>query len=111
MTGVRSKLRDVAPDSFTRTPPARGPKPGAILPPAEVRLTEAGLAALRWMHAHGGDVAVARVRGGGRYFLGQGEQAPFMPRTARQLIDAGLAEYVDENGRKAVRFRLTGGSV
>jgi hypothetical protein len=69
-------------------------------------LTAAGEAALKWMREHGGDVAVARVKGGGRYFLGQGEQAPFMPKTARQLIDAGLAEYVDLNGRKSVRFRL-----
>lgn len=71
-------------------------------------LTEAGKAALRWMHEHGGDAAVVRVKGGGRYILAQGEQAPFLPSTCRQLIDAGLAEYVDENGRKAVRFRLRG---
>lgn len=71
-------------------------------------LTAAGLAALKWMREHGGDAAVVRVKGGGRYILAQGEQAPFLPSTCRQLIDAGKAEYVDQNGRKAVRFRLIG---
>ena len=70
-------------------------------------LTKAGRAALKWMQEHGGDAAVARVNGGGRYILAQGEHAPFQPSTCRQLIDAGMAEYVDMNGKKAVRFRLT----
>lgn len=70
-------------------------------------MTDAHKRALRWMKERGGDAAVARVNGGGRYFLAQGEQAPFMPSTARALIEAGLAEYVDLNGKKAVRFRLT----
>lgn len=70
-------------------------------------LTAAHKRALEWMKERGGDAAVARVNGGGRYFLAQGEQAPFLPSTARALIDAGLAEYVDLNGRKSVRFRLT----
>jgi hypothetical protein len=69
-------------------------------------LSSAGKAALKWMREHGGDAAVARVNGGGRIYLAQGEHAPFMPSTARQLIDAGLAEYVDMNGKKSVRFRL-----
>lgn len=73
---------------------------------SEANLTNAGKAALKWMREHGGDAAVARVKGGGQYILAQGEQAPFLPSTCRQLIDAGLAEYVDMNGRKAVRFRL-----
>lgn len=73
---------------------------------SEANLTAAGRAALKWMREHGGDAAVVRVNGGGRYILAQGEQAPFLPSTCRQLIDAGLAEYVDMNGRKAVRFRL-----
>lgn len=72
-----------------------------------VDLTIAQAAALKWMRDHGGDAAVARVKGGGRYILAQGEQAPFLPQTCRQLIDIGLAEYVDMNGKKAVRFRLT----
>jgi hypothetical protein len=59
------------------------------------------------MRERGGDAAVVRVKGGGRYILAQGEQGPFLPKTCRALIDAGLAEYVDANGRKAVRFRLT----
>jgi hypothetical protein len=63
--------------------------------------------ALRWMQQHGGDAAVVRVNGGGRYILAQGEQAPFLPSSCRALIDAGLAEYVDMNGKKSVRFRLT----
>lgn len=70
-------------------------------------LTPAHKAALRWMKEHGGDAAVARVKGGGRYILAAGEQAPFLPSTCRALIDAGLAEYVDMNGKKSVRFRLT----
>lgn len=70
-------------------------------------LTSAHLAAIRWMKEHGGDAAVVRVNGGGRYILAAGEQAPFLPSTCRALIDAGLAEYVDMNGRKSVRFRLT----
>lgn len=70
-------------------------------------LTSAGRAALRWMKEHGSDAAVVRVKGGGRYVLAQGEEAPFLPMTCRQLISLGLAEYVDMNGRKAVRFRLT----
>ncbi len=70
-------------------------------------MTEAMKAALKWMRDHGGDAAVVRVKGGGRYILAQGEQAPFMPATCRKLINAGLAEYVDQGGRKAVRFRLT----
>lgn len=70
-------------------------------------MTAAMKAALKWMRDHGSDAAVARVKGGGRYFLAQGEQAPFLPLTARNLIDSGLAEYVDMNGKKSVRFRLT----
>jgi hypothetical protein len=70
-------------------------------------MTDAMKRALRWMRDHGSDCAVARVLGGGRIFLAQGEHAPFLPNTARALIDAGLAEYVDINGRKAVRFQLT----
>ncbi len=69
-------------------------------------MTEAMNAAVRWLKARGGDCAVARVKGGGRIYLAQGEHAPFLPGTARALIDAGLAEYVDLNGRKSVRFRL-----
>lgn len=72
-----------------------------------VDLTSSQRAALKWMRDHGGDCAVARVNGGGRIYLAQGENAPFMPKTARALIDAGLAEYVDQNGKKSVRFRLT----
>lgn len=67
----------------------------------------AASAALKWMRDHGGDAAVARCREGGRIYLAQGEHGPFMPSTARQLIDAGLAEYVDQGGRKSARFRLT----
>ena len=74
---------------------------------APTALTDAGARALQWMREHGGDAAVVRVKGGGRYILAQGEQAPFQPSTCRQLIDLGLAEYVDLNGRKSVRFRLT----
>lgn len=70
-------------------------------------LTKAGQAALKWMRDRGGDAAVVRVKGGGRYILAQGETGPFQPSTCRQLIDAGMAEYVDDGGRKAVRFRLT----
>ena len=62
--------------------------------------------AIFWLRSHGGDCAVARVKGGGRIFLSQGETAPFLPSTARKLIDAGIAEYVDENGRKSTRLRL-----
>lgn len=62
--------------------------------------------AIRWLEKRGGDSVVARVKGGGRIYLACGEHAPFLPITARNLIDAGLAEYVDLNGRKAVRFRL-----
>lgn len=70
-------------------------------------LTKSHRAALQWMRDHGGDAAVVRVNGGGRYILAQGEQAPFLPLTCRALIDMGLAEYVDMNGKKSVRFRLT----
>lgn len=70
-------------------------------------LPPAAKAALRWMQEHGGDAAVVRVKGGGMYVLAQGESGPFLPGTRRLLIDAGLAEYVDMNGRKSVRFRLT----
>lgn len=70
-------------------------------------MTPAMEAALKWMREHGGDCAVARVNGGGRIFLAQGEHGPFLPATARALIDAGLAEYVDQGGKKSVRFRLT----
>lgn len=73
------------------------------------QITAAMQAALKWMNDRGGDCAVARVNGGGRIYLAQGETAPFLPATARRLIDAGLAEYVDQNGRKAVRFRLIRG--
>ena len=69
-------------------------------------ITDAMRDAIRWMKARGSDAAVVRVKGGGRYILAQGEQAPFLPITCRNLIDAGLAEYVDMNGRKSVRFRL-----
>ncbi|MCJ8158836.1 hypothetical protein [Sphingomonas sp. LaA6.9] len=72
-----------------------------------IALTSAHKQALKWMSERGGDAAVARVKGGGRIYLAQGEHAPFMPSTARALIDAGLAEYIDVNGKKAVRFRLT----
>jgi hypothetical protein len=70
-------------------------------------LTAAHKSALKWMRERGGDAAVVRVNGGGRYILAQGEQAPFLPSTCRALIDQGLAEYVDMNGKKSVRFRLT----
>ncbi len=70
-------------------------------------LTKASKDALRWMQERGGDAAVARVNGGGRYILAAGETGPFLFSTCRKLIDAGLAEYVDINGKKAVRFRLT----
>lgn len=63
--------------------------------------------AIQWMRDRGGDAAVARVKGGGRIILAAGEHAPFLPETCRALIDAGLAEYVDMNGKKSVRFRLT----
>lgn len=63
--------------------------------------------ALKWMREHGGDAAVARVNGGGRVYLAQGETGPFMPSTARNLIEEGLAEYVDVGAVKAARFRLT----
>lgn len=69
-------------------------------------LTAAAKAAFKWMSEHGGDAAVVRVKGGGRYVLAQGETGPFTFGTCRKLIDAGLAEYVDEDGEKAVRFRL-----
>lgn len=72
-------------------------------------ITDAMRGAIRWMRERGGDAAVVRVKGGGRYILAQGEQAPFLPITCRNLITAGLAEYVDINGRKSVRFRLTEG--
>lgn len=70
-------------------------------------MTPAMKAALKWMREHGGDAAVARVNGGGRIYLAQGEHASFMPTTARSLVEAGLAEYVDIGGKKSVRFRLT----
>jgi hypothetical protein len=70
-------------------------------------MTQAMRDALKWMRDHGDDAAVARVKGGGRIILAQGEHAPFLPSTCRSLIDAGLAEYVDIGGKKAVRFRLT----
>lgn len=63
-------------------------------------------AAIKWLQERGGSCAVARVKGGGRIFLAAGEAAPFLPITAKNLIEAGLAEYVDENGRKSARFRL-----
>ena len=62
--------------------------------------------ALKWIRDHGDDCAVARVNGGGRIYLAEGETGPFLPSTARKMIDLGLAEYVDMNGKKAVRFRL-----
>jgi hypothetical protein len=68
--------------------------------------TDAMIRAAQWLRDRGGDCAVARVRGGGRIYLAQGEHAPFLPSTARALIEAGRAEYVDAGERKAVRFRL-----
>ena len=70
-------------------------------------MTPAIKGAIHWLKQRGGDCAVARVKGGGRIYLAQGEYGPFMPSTARKLVDAGLAEYVDLNGKKSVRFRLT----
>jgi hypothetical protein len=63
---------------------------------------------IEWLKERGGECAVARVKGGGRIFLARGETAPFLPKTARNLIDAGLAEYVDKADVKAARFRLIG---
>lgn len=63
--------------------------------------------AVKWLRDRGGDAAVARVVGGGRYLLAQGETGPFTFATCKRLIEAGLGEYVDMNGKKAVRFRLT----
>ena len=71
------------------------------------QLTAAGKSALKWMREHGGDVAFVRVKGGGVIYLSQGEHAPFYPMTARQLINAGLAEYVQDAKGRNVRFRLT----
>lgn len=70
------------------------------------QLTASQISAVKWLRDRGGDAAVVRVNGGGRYLLAQGEQAPFLPITCRALIDAGVAEYVDLNGKKSVRFRL-----
>lgn len=70
-------------------------------------MTDARKRAIRWLQERGGDAAVIRHKDGGRSILAQGEYGPFMPSTCRALIDAGLAEYVDINGRKSVRFRLT----
>lgn len=70
-------------------------------------MTPAMKQAVEWLRLRGGDCAVARVKGGGRIYLAQGEHAPFLPSTARALVDAGFAEYVDMNGKKSVRFRLT----
>lgn len=72
-----------------------------------MKISEAGIHALKWMQSHGGDAAMVRVRGGGLYALAQGESGPFLPTTRRHLIDLGLAEYVDIGGKKSVRFRLT----
>jgi len=74
---------------------------------ADPIMSRAARDALKWMREHGGDAAVARCNGGGRIYLAQGESAPFMPSTARALIDAGLATYIDQGGLKATRFQLT----
>lgn len=71
------------------------------------KLTAACVRAIKWMQERGGDAAVARVKGGGRIILAGGEHAPFLPATCRALVVLGYAQYVDENGRKAARFRLT----
>lgn len=73
-----------------------------------MQMTPAMKAAIKWLRERGGDCAVARVNGGGRIYLAQGEAGPFMPTTARKLVDAGLAEYIDQGDKKAVRFRLIG---
>lgn len=69
------------------------------------KLTEAQRAAHKWMLDHGGDAAIVRCNGGGRILLAQGDTGPFTFGTCNALIAAGLAEYVEQNGRK-VRFRL-----
>ena len=62
--------------------------------------------ALAWMREHGGDAAVAKTRAGGRVYLAQGESGPFMPTTANNLIEAGIAEYVRDPKGQITRFRL-----
>lgn len=70
-------------------------------------LTKAMREAVKWLRDRGGDAAVARTVSRGRYLLAQGEIGPFTFGTYKRLIEAGLGEYVEMNGRKAARFRLT----
>ena len=64
-------------------------------------------AACKWLAQRGGDAAVVAVNGGGRIYLAQGEHAPFLPLTVKNLCSAGLAEFYEFGGKPRGRLRLT----
>lgn len=69
-------------------------------------MTEAMKKAVEWLKDHGGECAVANVKGGGRIFLAMGDHAPFTPITAKRLVESGLAEFVSDGKREKARLRL-----
>ena len=69
--------------------------------------TAAMKAACKWLVERGADAAVVNVKGGGRIFLAQGEHAPFLPLTVKNLCEAGLAEFYAFGGKPRGRLRLT----
>lgn len=69
--------------------------------------TPAMMAACKWLSARGGDAAVVNVKGGGRIYLAQGEHAPFLPLTVKNLREAGLVEFYEFGGKPHGRLRLT----
>lgn len=64
-------------------------------------------AACKWLSERGADAAVVNVRGGGRIYLAQGEHAPFLPLTVKNLCEVGLAEFYEFGGKPRGRLRLT----
>lgn len=65
--------------------------------------TKAAAEALKWLREHGGSAAVAKTKAGGRIYLAEGENGPFMPSTVNQLERLGLLEKRD--GRIWVKER------
>lgn len=53
-------------------------------------LTNSMKQALKWLNEHGGNAVRATTRKGGRFYLAQGEIAPFTFATFKKLKDAGL---------------------
>lgn len=62
--------------------------------------------AIKWLKERGGSCAIVRTKNGGRIYLAQGETGPFMPTTAKNMVEAGLADFEYNSKGLQIRLRL-----